>query len=231
MASVVAIEVVERDADNARGLRMPGMGPPPTCGGAEIIEDKDVEDSRPVHPVISGDDGAGEMGAKAFLAMSELSDDGDRGESDEAEDAPPSELQLLERVGEQQLLRLSTEALRLFQRLPDRYAIALAHPPPEGERLVQQQQQCGYDQAQFPTGDAMCRRLVVTQSRGGNALGAGVVENVCYTRRKARQCRLTSALRQACKRCRRQPCPHPRTRPRSARARDSHPLRQIPPNR
>ena len=41
------------------------------------------------------------MGAKAFLAMSELSDDGDRGESDEAEDAPPSELQLLERVGEE----------------------------------------------------------------------------------------------------------------------------------
>jgi len=59
----------------------------PICAGAEPTDTSEADDKRPVAlPVISGEEGAGEMGANVCLVISELSDDVDLGESEDIDE-------------------------------------------------------------------------------------------------------------------------------------------------
>ena len=93
----------------------------PICTGAEPTDANEADDRRPVEPpVISGEGGAGEMGANVCFVISELSDDVDRGESEDIDETLVMEFRLLNSLEDWQLLKESRDADRRFHRVPVR---------------------------------------------------------------------------------------------------------------
>jgi len=77
------------------------LTPPPICAGADPTEASEADDKRPVSPPTSScEDGVGEMGRNVCLVINELSDDCERGESEDMDDMLVIEFRLLTPSGE-----------------------------------------------------------------------------------------------------------------------------------